>query len=69
MLGFRRFLPDPRWWDTHGHELPLGGEGKRQLMVLRFGMRVPYPVEQVTETVERVGQQQQQQTTSNNKHS
>eukprot|EP00614_Pseudopedinella_elastica_P024049 CAMPEP_0172621900 /NCGR_PEP_ID=MMETSP1068-20121228/116411_1 /TAXON_ID=35684 /ORGANISM="Pseudopedinella elastica, Strain CCMP716" /LENGTH=537 /DNA_ID=CAMNT_0013429871 /DNA_START=98 /DNA_END=1708 /DNA_ORIENTATION=- len=54
MLGFRRFLPDPRWWDTHGHELPLGGEGKRQLMVLRFGMRVPYPVEQVYRWFEQI---------------
>jgi hypothetical protein len=28
-------------------DLPLGGEGKRQLMVLRYGMRVPFPVETV----------------------
>jgi len=29
----KRFVPDPRWWDTHGVDLPLGGDDKRQLMV------------------------------------
>jgi len=35
-------------WDTHGLHLPLGGNDKRKLMVLRYGMRVPFPVETVS---------------------
>lgn len=36
-------------WDTHGIDIPLGGNDKRKLMVLRYGMRVPFPVETVND--------------------
>jgi hypothetical protein len=47
LKSYRRMIPDPRWWDRHGLDLPLGGDDKRQLMVLLFGMRVPYPVDAI----------------------
>jgi len=35
LAAHRRFIPDPRWWDRHGIDLPLGGYDKRHLMVER----------------------------------
>ncbi len=54
MAKYRRFIPDPRWWDVHGIDLALGGEGKSQLMVAQYGMRKPFPVDTVYRWFEEI---------------
>ena len=46
MNGFRKFIPDDRWWDAMGLNAPDAGRTDR-LMVLRWGMRVDYTLEKV----------------------
>lgn len=48
---FHARVLNEQWWDVHGIDLPLGGDDKRRLMVSRYGMRVPFPVDTVPSTL------------------